>query len=396
MQTKVILISDDSNFFDYIIPKLNLRKSDELFRFNFDDLPDKVHLLASSLLIINSENHQEQTLQLLDIVNDVPSIIFGYNNDDDFIINAYKNGAITFITLDADNDEIDAKLIPALKLITLGEKTALYREMLVRNNLITKNNDVFLDFTSILDCEINEINKNSAIATLMAIAADENVKFKIPSNQLETVILNNIRKNDVLMSYSFNKYFLLLKNTNKDEAKIIWNNLKINLPNGIHAGFATICNNCRQHVVNEALNNLHRNMITESSFIAALENNNTSNFKSFRKEINKRILLIISPVFYHVQQIYNEKLFGIKIEHEVKDDYGILYLFADGYSAEFKVTCPGFSTVSIDISYSVQSNYNSINLNNKHISLQPDEFEAGLLQDLISEFIQEFKNAVIQ
>ena len=92
MQNKIVLISDDSDFFDYIIPKLSLRKSDEVFRFGFYELPDKVHLLKSSLLIINSENHYEQTLELLDIVNDVPIIVFSYNDDEKFKIEAYKKG----------------------------------------------------------------------------------------------------------------------------------------------------------------------------------------------------------------------------------------------------------------------------------------------------------------
>ena len=36
MQSRIVLISDDVDFFEYISPKLNLRKSDELFKFGFD------------------------------------------------------------------------------------------------------------------------------------------------------------------------------------------------------------------------------------------------------------------------------------------------------------------------------------------------------------------------
>ena len=142
MQSKIILISDDTDFFEYIVSKLKLRKSDELFRFAFSDLPDKLHLLSSSLLIINSEGHQEQTLQLLDFINDIPTVVFGYNNDDEFVFETYKKGAFLFLTLAASDEEIEAKLIPALKLVTTYEKTALYRDMLVNNKLITKNNEV--------------------------------------------------------------------------------------------------------------------------------------------------------------------------------------------------------------------------------------------------------------
>ena len=53
MLGRVVLVSDDKDFFEYIIPKLLLRKSDELFRFSFDELTEKFHQLNSSLLIIS-------------------------------------------------------------------------------------------------------------------------------------------------------------------------------------------------------------------------------------------------------------------------------------------------------------------------------------------------------
>ncbi len=396
MQSKIILISDDSDFFEYIVSKLKLRKSDELFRFAFSDLPDKLHLLSSSLLIINSEGHQEQTLQLLDFINDIPTVVFGYNNDDEFVFETYKKGAFLFLTLAASDEEIEAKLIPALKLVTTYEKTALYRDMLVNNKLITKNNEVFLDFTNLLESEIKKIKKNASVATLIAISPDEKSKFTVQPNQLETVILNNIRKNDILMSYSFNKYFLLLNNTNKDKAGIIWENIKSKLPDGVYAGFASVGNKSRQQLVNEVLNNLHRKMSSDLSFIDAEGKRNSNNFKSYRKEFDKKIQQIVSPVFYHIQQTYSNKLFGITIEQGSGDGYGILYLKSEKYIATLKITNPGLSSVNIDISYNNtdNSNENLLNLTNKRISLEPEELESGLLNDLIEQFISEFKEAV--
>ena len=98
MQSKVVLISDDADFFEYITPKLSLRKSDELFKFDFDSVPEKSHLLASSLLIVNSENKQTQTLELLDMVKSVPIIVFSYNEDSDFKVEAYKRGMFAYFT----------------------------------------------------------------------------------------------------------------------------------------------------------------------------------------------------------------------------------------------------------------------------------------------------------
>ena len=40
MADKIVLVSDDIDFFNYIKPKLELRKSDELFCFSFEKLKD--------------------------------------------------------------------------------------------------------------------------------------------------------------------------------------------------------------------------------------------------------------------------------------------------------------------------------------------------------------------
>ena len=114
MHGKVVLISDDADFFEYIVPKLALRNSDEIFRYKFKEVPDKIHLFDSSILIVNSENKQSQTLDLLDVVNNIPVVVFGYNDDDEFKVSAYKKGIFAYFTLSTPDDVLEAQLIPAL------------------------------------------------------------------------------------------------------------------------------------------------------------------------------------------------------------------------------------------------------------------------------------------
>ena len=76
MANKVVLISDDIDFFDYIRAKLSMRKSDELYTFMFDELPEKLHLLNSAVIIVNSETSQEKTLDLLRTISK------GYDEDE--------------------------------------------------------------------------------------------------------------------------------------------------------------------------------------------------------------------------------------------------------------------------------------------------------------------------
>ena len=400
MQSKIVLISNDTDFFEYIIPRLSLRKCDELFRFRFDVIPEKIHLLETSLIIINSENNQKQSLDLLELLKNTPTIIFSYSFNSDFSVEIFKKGAFSYITLETPIEELHARLKSALNLVSSIKKNSQYRDILVKNNLLTKNNEVFLNFTAILDSELENIHKSSSLATLVAIAPDDKSKFSIQPNQIETIILNNVRKNDILMNYSPGKYFLLLNDADITKSDKIWNNLIKKLPQGIYAGFSQINNKTRQQVINEALNNLHDKIKNTSETVMTVNNiYSGDNFKFFRQEFNKKLEQIISPVFYHIQQIYNDRLFGIKIEQSVGDGYGVLYIKSRHIVGSLRITSPGFSTINIDVKYE-QNKINesdtdsNIIIDSKRITIEPNELESGLLQDLLEQFIIEFKNSI--
>ena len=392
MQSRIILVSDDADFFEYFSAKLKLRKSDELYKFSFDETLEKLHSVTSALMVINSEAAQDKTLMLLNILHDVPAIVFFFNEDEDFKIKAYKNGMFDYITPLTSDKEIEAKFIPALNTVTSLTKSKLYREMLVNKNLITKNNEVFLDYESILDKELEKIKQKSEKAVLLAISPNEKTKFLLKPNQIETIILNNIRKNDILMNFAANKYFLLIFDADIESAKKIWEKIRAQLPEDIYAGFANVYNKSRQQLVSEALNKLHESI--NCNVIEKQQDNNIrysgENFKFFKQEFNKNIERIISPAFFHIQQKYNGFLFGASIEQSTGAGYGLLTI-KDKYSiGKFKISCPGFSKINMDIAYKT----NKMDSETKRITIDPEELEAGLLEDILEQFILEFKNEV--
>ena len=382
---QIVLISEDSDFFEYILPKLELRKSDELFRFGFDVLPDKLHVLAASVMIINSEGAEEKTLELLKLVKGTPSIIFAYNTNDEFKIQVYQNGALGFITPLTSDREFQAKMIPALAMASDIEKKNRYREMLVKSNMLVQNNEVFLDYNAILDRELERAQ--AAPVVLAAISPDEKTKFLLQPNQIETIILSNIRKNDILMSYATNKYFLLLFNTNIDSAKKLWDKICTMIPQKIYAGFASTTGKKRQQAVNEVLNRLHEAINYEKTKDKT-ESSTITNFKLFRQEFNKKIDRIVTPVFYQTKQKYSDKLFGMTINQNSGDGFCTLTIKGRNCSSSFKITSPGFTKINIDISSTKSS------IPQKRITLEPDELEAGMLEDLLEQFINEFKKEI--
>ena len=329
MQSRIVLVSDDSDFFEYIRQKLRLRRSDELFLYSFDKLPSSLHLIKNSLLIINSEEAQDKTLDLLRLLKGTPAVVFAYNEDPLFKLKAYKSGAMAYLTPYME-EEFEARLIAPLSVVGLLEQNSRYRELLVRNNLLMPNNEVFIDYEYILDKELEKINSSGLKAVLVAIAPNDKTKFLVQQRQqLINKVLNRLHE-----AINYNK------DRNENLAK------------------------------DTAIDGINKN------------------FKIFRQEFKKKIDNIVVPVFYQVQQKYSEKLFGIIIEQSFGEGYGNLLLKGRRCEGDFSITTPGFSKINIDITYK------SDKIDSKRITLEPEELEAGLLEDLIEQFIIEFKEEV--
>ncbi len=390
MQSRIVLISDDVDFFEYIYSKLNLRKSDELFKFSFEDIPNKIHLLSTSVLIINSENSSQKTLELLRLTKNIPAIVFAFNDNDNLRLQVYTLGALAFLTPFTSDEEFWAITVNGLNIASMQMKYLQYREMLVKNNLILKNNEVFTDYASILDNELEIINSTGRKAVLVAISPNDKSKFLLQANQIETIILNNIRRNDILMNYATNKYFLLLWDTDIDSAKKRWEKIKTSIPEKIYAGFANTIGKVRQQLINEVLNRLHeainfsRNITDEET-----KEKEVTNFKMYRQEYNKKFDNTISPVLYMTQQKFNDKLFGMHIEQDVVDGHGYLKITGRNAGATLKITTAGFTKINIDITYQ-----SAKAIPPKRISLDPKEFETGFLEDLLEHFVEEFRKEI--
>ena len=265
MADRIVLISDDSDFFDYIKNKLELRKSDELYTFSFDSVPSQLHILKNSVFIINSENSNNKTLDLLKLLENSPAIVIAYNSDEVFLKKCYRAGAIDFITLLTSDSEFRARLLPALNLTGILEKNKFYRELLTKNSIIDKNNEVYTNYEEIIEKEIEEIKIYQKKAIFFAISPSDSTKLSISPNSIETALLNNIRKNDILMNYAPNKYFLILFDLDINSAEKLWTKISQKLNNKLYAGITVITNQKKEQLINEVLNKLHRSINYEKN-----------------------------------------------------------------------------------------------------------------------------------
>lgn len=399
MATRIVLVSDDINFFDYIRAKLSLRKSDELLTFSFDEIIECFHLLDTAVFIVNSESSKEKTLDLLNILEDVPVIVSAFNEDDDFKKKAYSLGMFDYITLLISDSDFQARIIPAFAVTSLLEKNKQYRELLTNKKILSETSEVYLDYNYILDKKLEQIYATSSKAVFLAISPSDTTKFLLKSATLETLILSHIRKNDILMNYAANKYFVLLFDIDIESAKKLWTKISKSIPEQVYAGIVNIVGKNRQQLINNALNELHLEINkakkienTVNNPIISLGKTNAdkssyTNFKMFRQEFCKKIEQVISPVFYQMQQKYVNKLSGIILQQGTGEGYGVFYIKGKNSTSSFKITSPGFSKINIDITYQKDSD----TIDSKRISLNPEELETGLLEDLLEQFINEYK-----
>ena len=401
MANKIVLISDDSDFFDFIRPKLELRKSDELFTFSYDSIIEKLNIINSAVLLVNSENAKEKCLDLLKILDDLPTIVFAYNDDDTYRRKCYRAGAIDFLPILVSDAEFRARMIPALSISALLEKKSQYREVLVNNNILNSTNEVFVDYNYVLDKELSLIHSGVKKAVFAAISPNEKSKFLLNPSTIEAILLNNIRKNDIIMNYAPNKYFLLMFDTDINSAKKIWQKIALKFPEKVYAGLCTVSNQKRQQLINEVLNKLHeainfdKNIL--NSNIESLNNSSAnlpqaemySNFKMFKQDFKRKVENVMIPVFYQIQQKYANKLTGVSIEQNIGDGFGCFYIKNKFSTSCFRLTSPGFSKINIDITYQKDSNIDA-----KRITIDPEELEQGLLEDLLEQFILEYKRGL--
>ena len=251
MTYKVVLVSNDNNFFEYFKEKLFLRKSDELFTFKFEELNKKVNYLSDAILIFDSENNKQLTLNFLKKSFNIPTIITVFNEDLDFKNECYKLGAFDFISIAMSDEELKYRLKPVFKFSGLIKTNKKYVDLLVENDVMSDTNGVFKQANKVIDKELEKIKLRKQKAVFLAISTEEKNKFLVKQHQLETIILNSIRQDDVLISYAPNKYYLFLYNADLDIALKIIENLNKNLSQRIYAGISVVYNQVRQQLISE-------------------------------------------------------------------------------------------------------------------------------------------------
>lgn len=236
----------------------------------------------------------------------------------------------------------------------------------------------------------------------MLISASEESKTKLNPLQLAKAIKTSIRTSDVAVHGSANRFFILLRETQLKGAFTVWDKIKraVGEQYTINAGISSIIGKTFADLQKELVNALVGATSTNQDLVIVSDDEKTDsndwldrispqkNFKLFKQAFNKKLEKVITPIFFQMQKMYEDKLYKTQIEQYSNETLSAFILKKETQQSELKITYPGFSKINIDI---IHQGLDSPE--NRRINLDLTELDETRLTSILEEFITEFKTS---
>ena len=409
-ESNIILISNDDKVINILKPKLVLlREIDDILTTTYAEAMKNVKNIAPETILIYCSNEKKECLNIINSIKtdektkktSILLIIDKY--DQDFILNAYDENITDYLTLNSDDAEILIRTIWCLKknanMATIDKQHRLLEELGVIDKVSGFYANEYCDkFFKTEFTRLKEINSN---AILMLISASEESKTKLDAFQLAKAIKGSIRNSDVVVHGSANRFYVLLEGTQLKGAFCVWEKIKraVGEQYTINAGISAIDEKKFEEIKDDLLGALIESTSTNQDLVIVnkeekkssgdwLEkiNSTQKNFKLFKQAFNKKLEKVITPVFFQMQKLYEEKLFQTQVEQYSNSTLSSFVLRKGNQVSELKITYPGFSKINIDI---IHQGLDSPE--NKRIGLDLTELDESRLTTILENFIQEFK-----
>ena len=396
----ILIVSENENFSKELASKLIfLRKDDKISISNHKDcVSDCTINDADVVLISGTTNETAETIQELKNNNEVQVILLVNSYDKDFILSCADSGMDDFVVASADDFELVIRVVNNIKRIS--EKMIANRniELLKQAKIIDELTGFYsYDFSRIVIENTIELNLiENGIFMVLAPTQDSKDKYSI--EEITKIIKNSIRALDVTTLGKGANIYILLPKTDLNGALTVFNKIKNSLSFEICAGMTEISNKYFGKFEKEALNALSEAILTNIDYVFAQscseqpndwldeEASSVKNFKLFRKMFNKKLENIIAPTLYLMQQTYEDKLVGTKIQQFSNINESVFKLIKREHESTLRIIYPGFAKLTICIEHEGLDSPE-----NKEIKLQLSEVSQNKLIEIIESFIEEFK-----
>ena len=411
---RVAVISDNKKATEEILSKINLvRGSDVIDVYNYTNAISMLQKQAPELIMLYGDIYSGRCfdliadIKLIQKFSKIPVLLVCEKIEQDFLLSAFDEGISDYILLDSSSTEFLMRIIWCLQKSSLMKRCYDSMQQLVELDVIYKDSyfykETFVDkfFESIIKSNV----ENKKISSFMILSADIDCKQKLSPALLANIIKNTIRNSDVVGIKDNDKFYLILNGTNTTQLTGLFERIKeeLSLDYSISAGACAIDNEdyyaiekCAKVALEDALAQKSKLIIynnTESSKFTPTWQDDSDmssphkNFKLFKQSFTKKLNNVITPVFFQVQKIYEEKLFETNIKQVAADGKSIFSLRSATTSSTLTITYPGFSKINIFTSHISKKG----ELNNK-ISLNLSELDTRRLTKILEKFINEFKD----
>lgn len=413
-ESNIILITNDRAVTEALKLKLVLlREIDNVLPVSYADALKNIKKMLPEVILLHCSDEKESCLSLIKIIKEDEEIkntsilLITDKYDQDFILQAYDENITDYLTLNADNAEILMRTIWGIKKTRLSKTIEKRENLLEELGFIDKNTGLFTGKHSenLLDREIKSLQKSKLNAMLMLISASEESKTKLNPIQLAQSIKTSLRESDIIVHGDANRFYVLLAKTSLKGAFCVWDKIKqaVGKDYTLNASVSETGKKGFNLLKTELLNAFVESISTKQDLVIVSEeeekdnsedwlkkiNSTQKNFKLFKQAFNKKLEKVITPVFFQVQKLYEEKLFQTQVEQYSNPTSSKFILKKDDKVSDLKITYPGFSKINIDI---IHQGLDSPE--NKRISLDFKELDESKLTKILEDFIKEFKTEV--
>jgi len=409
-ESNIILVTNDNNVTQILKPKLVLlREIDTILTTTYSDAVKALRENVPDTILLYCAEEQEECLNLIktlktdELTKNTTILLIVKDYDQDFMLSAYDENITDYLTLKADDAEILMRTIWGLRKNTLVNTVRKQRNLLEQLNIINKETGFYSNnfCEKVFENEFKILKDNDAEGILMIVSPSEEGKTKINPTLLADAIRNYTRNSDVIVHGPLNKFYILLPKTHLQGAFCVWDKIKkaAGDDNSIICGVTNVEDKTFAELKDDLLNALIEAESTKNDLVIVDNseenssgdwldkiNSTQKNFKLFKQAFNKKLDKVITPVFFQIQKLYEEKLFKTQIEQSSNSTVSSFLLKKLGSESELKITYPGFSKINIDI---IHQGLDSPE--NKRISLDLTELDETRLTKILEDFIQEFK-----
>lgn len=411
-ENNIILITNNKNIIDSLKPKLVLlRDIDNILTTTYAEAINNIQAIAPEVILIYCSSEKDACLELIKKIKtnektrSTSILLLVDEYEQDFILNAYEENIDDYLSVNADDAQILVRTIWGLKKTVYMSAIQKQKSLLEKLSIIDVNTGFYTNEYSekIFENELKNLEENGDEGILMLISASEESKTKLHPLQIAKAIKISIRNSDVVVHSSANRFFVLLRETQLKGAFTVWDKIKraVGEQYKINAGISSVSGKHFDDLQKELLNALVEATSTNQDLVIVSDEEKDSsgdwldkinaqkNFKLFKQAFNKKLEKVITPVFFQMQKMYEDKLFKTQIEQYSNETLSSFVLKSENQLSELKITYPGFSKINIEI---IHQGLDSPE--NKRINLDLTELDETRLGKILENFIAEFKTSI--